>query len=999
MVRLSTTINPMGDIKNKITKHIYPLILFAVTALLFITNYKHGYYLSGWDNIQTDLSPVLGIKRAFYGVWQEYQSFGLPAGLAHPADLVRALWIWIADLFLPQHLIRWVYHIAMLAIGSIGMYQLLVVSGLTVKKKIYAFVGGLFYLLNFATIQIFYVPFEAFSHFYAFLPWLIIAYLTILNGEATKRNLFAFILVNILASPAWYIQTNFVVYGLTLGIITIVSIASKKSIRDLPKVIALGLLILAINAFWILPQLYFLRTSGSVVTDNKMNQLATDDLYYQNLEKGTFKNFLTMQGFYVDLSDIKNNPLFAPWKEYFGNLGIIFVLYILSITSYIGIFAKSRFRAQFIALLILCALALLNATLPFSLINQLIRQNRFINEIFRIPFTKFIVLYAFVVSYFIAYSASYIGVKLKRQTLIAGLFIALIVTQAVPAFKGNLFATDMKVKIPTEYSELFEYFKSQNPNSRIALLPDHTFWGWYFTRWGYNGSGFIWYGIEQPIVSRTFDVWSKESESYFWQIKQAVDSENIDELTQITRKYDIDYFVLDKSLLPVSATLRGIQYDRIVKMLSRIPGARIVKSGKYIDIYSISSTKKTQDFISVGKDLPISGPTLSIQSIDPAYESYGEYSSLESPKSTYDRYWPFVNLTTATEIPDKTWSLNEYENEFILSKKSDVLVADKLGSALIASREAQIFQDNRVKKYKITAKLSVKNNQIEVKIPKELVKKIPSYLTTVDNCGATDITHPISSNVEEGGLAVSVHSGAIACFSYSAPELEQRYGYIIKVKTKNITGRRPYFYILDQTRGQSFLEARLIDNVHHFILPPTLNSGRGYAFTFQLNSYANLQSEDIIDPIEIYTFPYKVISEVYFDKGGITPLHGTFTNTYVARKNNLFSYSVQLDMVDTNTDLILYQSYSPGWTAYEVKRDSFIAHYLPFITGKKINTHVRINNWANGWKLESNSQNQHIVIIFWPQYLEFAGFGLIIIILLYTIFIHGRRTKSYSIRS
>jgi len=41
---------------------------------------------------------------------------------------------------------------------------------------------------------------------------------------------------------------------------------------------------------------------------------------------------------------------------------------------------------------------------------------------------------------------------------------------------------------------------------------------------------------------------------------------------------------------------------------------------------------------------------------------------------------------------------------------------------------------------------------------------------------------------------------------------------------------------------------------------------------------------------------------------------------------------------------------------------------------------------ANGWNLEStqleSKNNQQIVIIFWPQYLQFAGFGILIVIMI-----------------
>ena len=55
----------------------------------------------------------------------------------------------------------------------------------------------------------------------------------------------------------------------------------------------------------------------------------------------------------------------------------------------------------------------------------------------------------------------------------------------------------------------------------IKMLEKYeTAWGgWNYYDWGYRGSGFLWYGIKQPILDRAFDVWDKSSEKYYEEIK------------------------------------------------------------------------------------------------------------------------------------------------------------------------------------------------------------------------------------------------------------------------------------------------------------------------------------------------------------------------------------------------------------------------------------------------------------------------------------------------
>ena len=82
------------------------------------------------------------------------------------------------------------------------------------------------------------------------------------------------------------------------------------------------------------------------------------------------------------------------------------------------------------------------------------------------------------------------------------------------------------------------------------------------------------------------------------------------------------------------------------------------------------------------------------------------------------------------------------------------------------------------------------------------------------------------------------------------------------------------------------------------------------------------------------------------------------------------SKKIILNQPIENGVLVFNKSFNSGWNAY--------------LKGKtKINklNQIKINNWANGWQLEksTNENNQlpaTVYIFFWPQILEFIGFGL-----------------------
>jgi len=75
-------------------------LLFLLSSLLCLANFTNGTYLTGWDNLQIELSFAINLERAFNAVWQEYQGLGLLGGMAHGADLLRQLFLWPFSLFL-----------------------------------------------------------------------------------------------------------------------------------------------------------------------------------------------------------------------------------------------------------------------------------------------------------------------------------------------------------------------------------------------------------------------------------------------------------------------------------------------------------------------------------------------------------------------------------------------------------------------------------------------------------------------------------------------------------------------------------------------------------------------------------------------------------------------------------------------------------------------------------------------------------------------------------
>jgi len=565
-------------INKFVKKHWHQLILVFVLFVLFIKNYIPDTYLLGWDNLVPELNIWINIKRSLFSAWQEYQGLGLVAGMAHASDLIRQIIILPLTLFLPASLIRYLWHFAMLTIGSFGLLRLL-------NKHIQltpslCLIGSLFYLLNFGTVQNFYTAFEPFSTLWGFFPWLISSLLAYLN-KATTKNLKHLFILNLLATLSFYIQTNFIVYMLCIFAILLSHLISHLSDFKLlfTKYSRIILIIFAVNSFWLLPFLYYL-ISGSVnnTTQSFGNLMASQETFMRNLKRGTLTDFLLLRGYYYDYSN-STAPLMAPWVSYFQNHYILLIGYLLGFIAIIGIiFSKYTWLKIILALTII---ALMSATPPFSWINQILRSSPFLDQVFRSPFTKFIVPTSFIFSLGLPLglvSITNLFKKLKYQTrkatpIFSILTTLLIIIFSLPSFFGDYFYSQTRQKLPRQYTNLINFFKTQPKTGRIMNLPQGSFWGWTFYNWNYNGSGFLWYGIEQPILDRAFDVWNLKNENYYWQLNDALQKQDIDLFNQILSQYDIQYIIFDNNVYFPSEknyAIQAIKTDQMLKSLNTL---------------------------------------------------------------------------------------------------------------------------------------------------------------------------------------------------------------------------------------------------------------------------------------------------------------------------------------------------------------------------------------------------------------------------------------------
>ncbi len=241
--------------------------------------------MSGWDNLHPEFNFKLNLQREIFASWQEYQGLGAVGGLMIATDLPRVIFLWILSLLLPLSILRYIFTFLMLFLGPSGIYllmhEIILKNNEHNKKSVVSLIAAFYYLLNVGTIQIFYVPFDPFVVFYGFFPWLIYIFVKTLENK-NKRNLLIFFIINLLAIPQNYVPTMFVVYLISLSLISLGILIKNKSLELFKKIAFLFFLIFIINSFWFFNFFYFVNTNIQSPVESHMNFMSTENIYLQN---------------------------------------------------------------------------------------------------------------------------------------------------------------------------------------------------------------------------------------------------------------------------------------------------------------------------------------------------------------------------------------------------------------------------------------------------------------------------------------------------------------------------------------------------------------------------------------------------------------------------------------------------------------------------------------------------------------------------------------------
>jgi hypothetical protein len=454
----------------------------------------------------------------------------------------------------------------------------------------------------------------------------------------------------------------------------------------------------------------------------------------------------------------------------------------------------------------------------------------------------------------------------------------------------------VKVKIPAEYWQMWAFMNKQ-PNGTVLSLPLYNFAGWSYYRWGYQGSGFIWFGLKQPILDRDSDRWSIANEQAFREFHFAIYSRKPQDFLNGLEKYNIQYILWDKNVITYNEKNRPqILYQREIQGLVN----QLEKDQQLTKIAQFGSLQVFKYKQSVATSSQIIYPQARLQAYrwgfnDYGYENYGDYLTASDRETQLTVVYPYRAMFKVSDRIKPSMF-----DEFTKTGSSE--------GALVMNADT-LFSLNK--------------NRFQLKL--------------VNDHGTKAIY--LKTNNYQNGLNLDL-SG-----------LPHDKGYFLVFKSKNVAGMPLRFCLLNLYSNLCSLYDELSKNKQfgedYFYIPPSENS-LGYNLSIDNISYGNYDAINELAQVKII----EVSTDV------------------MATKNSQAPSSAELQAY-----LLLRQSYHPGWTAYQ--------------DGKELTDHILIDNWANGWKLD-NPGNKNIVMIFWPQYLEYVGFGLLIMNFVFILLIRER---------
>ncbi|MCL4208128.1 hypothetical protein KJZ63_00645 [Patescibacteria group bacterium] len=574
---------------QKLKIHYPLLIVLSIALIIAAKNIGFNQWYSGWDNLHGEFDLSRYTSQVLGGAWLEHQGLGAPMNLAHLAEVSRLPILWLLATVLPDHLIRITFIFLMYTIGGISMYfflsQVWVDHRLGAAKNWVAALGGVLYLLHILTLQQFYIAFEMFTVQFAFLPLLFLI-VHRFRKKVLAPTVVLFAGLQMLLAPSGHTPTNFYLAVLSSQVYGFFLLLPKGLMKALKTAFVIGLLTFVINSYWIVPNLYYTFHNAHYVQESHDNQLFAPESVSSIREAGTWQNFLKGTQYLLEWKDYDFETkqlelIFNDWQEHL-NLPYVQVMLVgISLFTIFGLLTvifnrrKGTKRWAIALIYVGCVSFIWMGLFPSGWLFEKLYQVGSFTEAFRNPFTKLSIIYSVVsVILFVSFwEVLLLKIKKHFRPAIVLLLMVAIGYTVWPSFEGHFISEKLKVQYPSQYFEMFAFLRKKDPQLRILPLPQLNHAGWEYFDWqflgkgnGYQGMGFYFFGVPQPVLHRDSDRWVETSDFFFHELKYALDSQDLNLFNQVVEKYKIDLILIDETRVDPSRVVDFSTQHQLAKL-------------------------------------------------------------------------------------------------------------------------------------------------------------------------------------------------------------------------------------------------------------------------------------------------------------------------------------------------------------------------------------------------------------------------------------------------
>ena len=1034
------------DMRKRIVSSafFYPLLLFFITVGICILNYTPGTWLTGWDTLHPELDFELNFGRLLQGVWRPEQGLGALAGHSHMADLPRVIMLWFAHFVFAPDMLRYLYIFACFIIGPLGMYVLAqTIIPSAQKHRSIAFLGALFYIFNLSTVQQFYAPFEMFPTQWAALPWTIYAAVSYIKSPSSgwrNKYLGYFFIITLLSTPQAYaahLWYPFVaVFGLSIALYSVFSKPHplRSLNQSLAKPLILAAMLICVNGFWLFPNMYFIATASSVPKESRQNRLFSQEYRIRNRENGYLSDVALMRGFYLnwsayDFEKGRFGTLMPAWSKHLNNPFVSAIGYGAFLLVCYGVVESIRQRNKLLMshlpYFVVPLMFLLNRTPPFEQLFDTLLHLSLFEEASRFIFTKMSILQLMGYSLFFTFGLWRLQAQKWYTSSLHLIIPLLLVVYAFPQLQGNLIGKQFRIQIPHQYGDFWTFMKERE-DGRVLSLPLHTISGWQYYDWGYQGAGFLWFNLKQPLLDRDFDRWNVHNEQAFREFQYAVYSQRPDLFVQNLDKFSIRYVVWDQSVITADPKNRKqMLFERETSALVEklVANGDLVQAGTFgtIELYTTRRQPPAQRIRALSSNVK---PSYRWAWTDAAYSQLGDYITSDDLETPFVYTYPFRNITTASDRvstavsidPSMTTitlpknrgdtyivpSISEHESIFYVNvevqKASDTQLRYTFTPLVPGAPQALFLADADFDRATLTSEIntsSFRTPMDEINTNRAIPLGQAALFTNRDNIingQITTLTFEASSLNADSGLVLSVPTQQTITPDQIVLQSSDRTAITVKQQEDSVVASFTSQYV----QNGSYIPMDELPHAVGYLMGITARNVEGIPIRICLKNYYS-DTCDVYDELsksDTFVTDYFFIPPTDDGQGyGLSLDNISFGKA--ATINEVrdiriaavpFEYlwrlrtRQQTNTVNSSAFFIDNSSYDAGWVAFATTNPpptTPMGSVSLWISGERLKDHVIVNNWQNGWKLPDQTTATEpiaVVLLYWPQYLQYLGF-------------------------